>query len=148
MSSNSLHRPVPVDRAMDDFDRYVDSFFSDSPLVLVNRKFGHFPAMDVQESDDAYKVEVELPGFTEKDVDVHIDGRAITVESKQTEESEEKKKSYLLKERRSSSFRRSFTMPDNADYETIQAHFKDGVLTLDIKKLPQSKKRTISITSK
>lgn len=149
MKTVAMYRPVStIDRAMSDFDRYLESFFGESPLSPACRNSGRLPAMDVRETDDAYSVEMDLPGFDEKSVEVNLDGKVITVESKAEEANEEKKENFVLRERRSSTFKRSFTLPENADYETISAKFNNGVLTLDVKKLPEAKKRTIEIGSK
>ncbi len=148
MKSVTLYRPVSIERAMNDFDRYMQSFFGDSLLAPAARNFGRLPAMDIRETGDAYAVEMELPGFDEKNIEVHVNGKDITVESKQEESTEEKKENFVLKERKDACFSRSFTLPEDADYESISAKFKNGILTLDVKKLPEAKKRTIQIETK
>jgi HSP20 family protein len=161
MKTVTLYRPVSIEKAMNDFDRYMESFFGDNMLAPASKAPSgsnfRLPAMDVRENDEAFAVEIELPGFDEKNIEVHVDGKEITVESKQEEaaqtavekDSEENietiKERFLLKERKQSHFRRTFSLPENADYESISAKFKNGILTLDVKKLPEAKKRTIQI---
>jgi HSP20 family protein len=142
---------MSIEGAMRDFDRYMESFFGDSLLAPANKAL-RLPAMDVQEQEEAYSVEIELPGFDEKSIEVHVNGKEITIESKQEETSEnieenatEKKARFILKERKQSHFRRTFSLPENADYESISAKFKNGILSLEVKKLPEAKKRTIQI---
>ncbi len=160
MKSVTLYRPVSIEKAMSDFDRYMESFFGGS-LPAPAGKTHRLPAMDIEESDDRYSVNLELPGFDEKNIEVHVEGKAITVESKREESgdttlessaetktgenTEEKKARYILKERKQSYFKRTFSLPENADYESISAKFKNGILTLDVKKRPESKKRAIHI---
>ncbi len=150
MKSVTLYRPVSIEKAMSDFDRYMESFFGDSLLAPASKHL-HLPAMDIEENDESYSVNIELPGLEEKNIEVHANGKEITVESKQEESTEEKveekKGRFILKERRQSRFSRTFSLPENADYESISAKFKNGVLTLDVKKRPESKKRTIQIES-
>ena len=110
------------------------------------------PRVDVTEDDSEYKLEMELPGRTEKDVSIELDHDNLTIASK-IEESEENKsekkegksKKYLLKERRSSGFSRRFTLPSDVDEESISANFKNGVLTIDLKKKPVAKPKKIAI---
>ena len=93
------------------------------------------PRVDVTEDDSEYKLEMELPGRSEKDVSIELDHDNLTIASK-IEESEENKsdkkdtaKKYILQERRYSSFSRRFTLPSDVDEESITANFKNGVLT-------------------
>jgi HSP20 family protein len=155
MKTVALYRPFTIEKALEDFDRYVDSFFGESPLTPVGRSF--VPAVDVREIDGAYRIEAELPGCDEKDIQVHVDGGVLTIESKKEEESsrdvspkkdaakENSGERYLIRERRSSSFSRSFRLPENADIDAVNAVFKNGVLSLEIKKQAEAKKRVIQI---
>jgi HSP20 family protein len=152
MSSVSVYRPVSIEKAMNDFNRYLESFF-DSPLSsLDNRTRGDIPAVDVRETDGSYLLEAELPGFDEKNIQVHVDGGNLTIESRREEEAkkEEEKKdgNYLIRERRRMSFSRSFRLPENADTGQVAAVFKNGILSLEIKKRAESQKRLIKIDAK
>jgi HSP20 family protein len=147
MKTVSLYRPMSLERAMNDLNRYMESFF-DSPLAPAERN--HLPLVDVQETDNAYRVEAELPGFEEKNIQVHVDNGNLTIESAKEEDKKEKKDdgTYLIRERRTVSFSRSFKLPENADTEAVEAVFKNGVLTLEIKKREEApKKRLIQINA-
>jgi HSP20 family protein len=151
-----MYRPFTLGNALNDFNRYLESFFDDS---LVNpateRVFNHLPAVDVREKDDAYILEADLPGYDEKDIQVHMDGGNLTIESRQEDEKERKEKdknektngTYLIRERRYNSFSRSFKLPDNADPEQVTAAFKNGILSMEIKKRGEAQKRLIRINS-
>jgi HSP20 family protein len=146
MKTVTLYRPSVLENALSDFDRYMDSFWGDSFLSPSDRIFNRLPAVDVRETDKAYVLEADLPGFEEKDVEVHLDNNTLIIESqKEDEKKEEKKGSYVIRERRSSAFSRSFRLPENADPEGITASFKNGVLSLEIKKRAEAQKRVIQI---
>jgi HSP20 family protein len=117
-------------------DRWFDDIF-DTGAAL--------PAVDVRETEDSYLMEVELPGLTEKDVDVKLENNLLTISSKKEEKKEEKKNGYLLRERKSSSFARSFVLPDEVDREKIDAQFKNGVLSIAFPKAPAAKPKTIEV---
>jgi HSP20 family protein len=109
------------------------------------------PAMDIQETENSYVLEMDLPGYDEKNIEVHVDGSSLTIasvqEEKQEKKSEENKGTYILRERRLNSFNRSFKLPENADPEAVNAAFKNGILTLQIKKRAETQKRTIQINA-
>lgn len=121
-----------------DMDRLFHSFFDDT----VSHRA---PSVDVREEEDRYLLEAELPGLTEKDIDVKVEDNLLTITSAQEVKQEEKKNGYLMKERRSASFSRSFVLPRDAEKEKIEANFKDGLLTLEIPKTEQAKPRKIYI---
>jgi HSP20 family protein len=107
------------------------------------------PAVDVRETDSAYVLDMELPGYDEKNIDVHVDGGNLTIESRQEEAKNDDKAAgtFILKERRINSFSRSFKLPENADSESVSASFKNGILSLEIKKRAEAQKRSIQINA-
>ncbi|MDR0656725.1 MAG: Hsp20/alpha crystallin family protein [Treponema sp.] len=149
MKTVTMYRPNTIQNALSDFDRYFESFFGDSSLGPAARIFNHLPAVDVRETEKAYILDMELPGYDEKNIEVHVDGGSLSVESKQEEAKEEKKSegTYIIRERRMNSFSRSFKLPENVDSETISAAFKNGILTLEIQKRAEAQKRMIKINS-
>jgi HSP20 family protein len=152
MKALTMYRPLNLGDALSDFDNYLESFFGNSLLDPADRIFNHLPAVDVREKEDVYLLEAELPGYDEKNIQVHVDGGNLTIESKQEEEKELKNKddkdgTFLIRERRSSAFCRSFKLPENADANTVAASFKNGILSLEIKKRSEAQKRVIEIKS-
>lgn len=123
----------------DDIDRMFDSFFDLQPV------WTRTPAVDIREEGDHYLLEAELTGLSEKDIDVKVQDNLLTIASKRAEEHEDKKNGYLLKERRSSSFSRSFVLPKDANRDKIEASFKNGLLSLSIPKLPEAQPKQITV---
>lgn len=149
MNSVTLYRrPGTLRGVFDDFDNLFESFFGRDPFEPVTLSGARVPAVDVRETADGYRLEADLPGLTEKDLDVRVDDRTLTIESKKEEESKKDEGRYVVRERRSVSFSRAFTLPDDADPEGIQATFKNGVLELEIKKRPEAKRRQIEVKVK
>jgi len=177
MKAVTLYRPGILENVVSDFDRYLNSFFGDNFLTPSERLFdGNFgfrgnnglqrlPSVDVRETEKAYFLEAELPGLEEKDIEVRLDNNTLTIESKKEEErkipeqtsacaceesatSTGTDRNYLIRERRFSSFSRSFRLPENADPEGISASFKNGILSLEINKKAEAQKRVIQISKK
>jgi HSP20 family molecular chaperone IbpA len=152
MKALTMYRPFTLENALSDFDHCLESFFGDSALSPADRIFNRLPAVDVQEKEDVYLLEAELPGYDEKNIQVHVDGGNLTIASKEEDEKERKGKdakegAFLIRERRSSSFNRSFRLPENADPGAVTASFKNGILSLEIKKHSEAQKRVIEIKS-
>jgi len=150
MKTLSLYHPHSdvLQNALSDFNSCFDSFFGDSILSPTGRA-RFLPAVDIQETENSYVMEMELPGFDEKNIEVNIDGSSLTIASKQEEKKEKKEEDgkYILRERRNVTFNRSFQLPDNADSSTVSATFKNGILNLTIKKRAESQKRMIQINA-
>lgn len=105
------------------------------------------PAVDVDESDQAYVVSVELPGVRKEDVSVELEHGVLTVHGEKKGERDEKKGKSRWVERSFGVFQRSFTLPANASPERIEASFRDGILTVSVPKIETPKPKVIAIKS-
>ncbi len=92
------------------------------------------PAVDVTEDEAAYKVTAELPGMTEKDIELSLSGDMLTLSGEKRQGKEQKDKNYHLSERSYGSFQRSFTIPEGVERDKIAADFSKGVLTVTMPK--------------
>ena len=129
-------------RVYGDFDRLVDAFFHETPF---GKKV--YPRVDVKEDEERYTLEAELPGLTEKDIEVTVENNLLTISSVSEKDAEEGDNGYVLHERRHQSFSRSFVLPKDVDPEKTEAGFSNGLLTLSIDKTPEMKPKTIEIKS-
>ena len=89
---------------------------------------------DIRETENAYILESDLPGFSREDIHAEIKDGYLTIRAEHKSENEDKNESYLRRERSYGSFSRTFDL-DGIDAEAITASFKDGVLTLELPKL-------------
>ncbi len=105
------------------------------------------PAFEVKETKSGYTFTADLPGVEEKDIDISRTGNRLTVTGKRESEHEDKSDSYYVCERSYGSFSRSFTMPDGIDGDHIQAHLKNGVLSLIVPKTTEAQTKRISLKS-
>jgi HSP20 family protein len=108
------------------------------------------PAIDVTESDAAYTISAELPGISEKDVEVNITGDVLILSGEKRREREEKEKNRYLSERVYGGFQRALAIPDGVDRDGITAEFSKGVLTLTLPKSKdvQNQQKKIEIKAK
>ena len=145
-------QPVRVSRVdlYDELDRVFDGFWrgfglpaaSQAPRVLA-------PRMDVTETETEYRIEAELPGLEEKDIQITLENGVLTLAGERKEEREEKdeKRGFEHRESYRGRFERALRMPEDADEKGVTARYKNGVLSLAIPKLPVAKPevRTIPI---
>ena len=106
------------------------------PLRSMGEKLAEWfaPRSDASAFDDYYEVNIELPGVKAEDVDVSIHDNNLVVRGEKRFERSESGRSYFFSEREYGAFQRSFRLPPDADGETADAEFKDGVLCLKIAK--------------
>ncbi len=98
------------------------------------------PSVNIKEDDHGFTVELAAPGMKKDDFKVELDHNVLTISSEKQMEHEEEGK-YARKEFSYQAFSRSFTMPDSAELEKINASYKDGLLTLHIPKKEEAKPR-------
>lgn len=129
----SLHREM--DRL---FDSLWNDGFSSSLLSGDWSRIDVTPQLDVTEDDKTFAVKVDLPGMDEKDVDVTLSDRVLTIRGKKEEDTETKDKDYYRRERTWGSFRRSIEIPAAVDGSKIDASFTKGVLTINLPKTKEA----------
>jgi len=91
------------------------------------------PRVDVLETQDAYKVNVALPGFKKDDIQVKIEEQILTISGERKQVKEENT-TYHRVETRFGMFERSFKLGNKADAEKVDAKFEDGILNITISK--------------
>lgn len=130
-----------IDNMFEDFD---NGFFDRDPAFAVRS--------NVSETEDEICVTAELPGLTDKDVEVSIAGDHITIKGEKKSEKEEKKeekgREFHRVERMSGSFHRSMRLPFEIDPDKVDATVKDGVLTVTIAKPAEVAAKTKKIEVK
>ncbi len=92
------------------------------------------PAVNTREANDAYYIEVDLPGVKKEDVSISVNDNVLTISGERKLEEERKDEEFYRIESVYGSFERSFTLPEDVDADKIEAEFKDGVLTVRIPK--------------
>lgn len=140
-SLGSLFREI--ERTFDDFSRRTPfagfTGFGDATM----------PKIDVSEGRDAIDITAELPGCNDKDIDVTLSERVLTIRGeKKTERDEtDKDKNWHVVERSYGSFSRSIPLPFTPDSSKVEAKFDNGVLRLKLAKPAEvaSKEKKIAI---
>lgn len=110
-----------------------------------NRNEGRIvvPACQIAEDEGQVFVKLEMPGVAKEGLDVQIEGNALTITGKRSDE--EPRGKWLLRERRLADYRKVFTIDETIDRDGISAGLADGVLTLGLKVKEAAKPRRIEI---
>src|SRR5881275_2043285 len=147
---NTLTRWEPF-REMEDFQNRLSTLFG-RPLRRTN---GHgreditladwMPLADITEDDKEYLIKAELPEMKKEDVKVTVENGVLTISGERKFEQEEKKKKYHRVERGYGTFMRSFTLPDDADFNKVNAQFKNGVLMVHVPKSERAQPKQIEV---
>jgi HSP20 family protein len=127
-------------RELDSMDRQLRRFFGDFGLAP-----GFIPAADYYETDKEFVIELEVPGFAEKELDVETFDHTLVVKGERTEVKEPEDKTFRLRERLEKVFERRFLLPTEADTTHLKATFQDGVLEVHAPKLEISKPHRVEI---
>ncbi len=92
------------------------------------------PAAEASAADNAYAIDLELPGVKVADIEVSVEGNSLTVKGEKHAERAEEGRTYFFSEREYGAFLRTFRLPPDADPDSVAADYSDGVLRLRIPK--------------
>ncbi|MEF8817760.1 MAG: Hsp20/alpha crystallin family protein [Salinibacter sp.] len=141
-----LTRRTP-NRTVRDLQREVDSIFdqffgrdSDDDTSAV-----WAPRTDLSETDDAFRIRLDVPGMTKEDITINLQNNTLTVSGERSSERQEEGEEYVRVERAFGNFHRTFTLPDAVDPDSVEAAYDDGVLTINVPKTETSTRRQIEI---
>jgi HSP20 family protein len=101
------------------------------------------PSVNVTENEQAYNLEYLVPGFKKEEIKVALAQNVLTVNAEKKTESTEENKRYTRKEFSFSTFKRSFTLPENIDVEKMVAKHEHGILSITIPKKMEEKKENM-----
>ena len=134
------------------FDDFMDFPFDDKWEKRMNKEFfgrknplygknaARLMKTDVRETDSAYELDVDLPGFKKDEIQVELEDGYLTISAeKGLDKEEEKKGKYIRRERYAGTMSRSFFVGEDITQEDIHAKYEDGILRLSVpKKAPKN----------
>jgi HSP20 family protein len=135
-----LEKWTPL-RELDLFERRMRNFFGDfglAPAIL--------PAADVYDTEGEFVLELEVPGFDEKDLEIEIFDHTLAVKGERRETVERPETELRIHERLEKHFERRFVLPIEADTDKVKATYDKGLLTLHVPRTPVEKPRKIAIS--
>lgn len=114
-----------------------ESFFNDS--FLSDRLVLRVPAANISETPEHFHIELAAPGLNKDDFRLRLDRNVLTISAEKQTENAGNGKRYNKREYSYTSFVRSFTLPESADQNQIEAGYADGILKVEIGKKEEAK---------
>lgn len=114
------------------FSSLIDKFFDDTFQGGSQMDFS--PSVDIAETDQAFEIQVQLPGVKKNDVDISLENDMITISGEKKYADEKDEKDYHTRESFFGKFSRSFRLPDSVNADKISAKQEDGVLVVNLPK--------------
>jgi HSP20 family protein len=125
-----------------------EGFFSDSSNDSKTRNANNFyPRCDIQENEKHYVICFDVPGVSKDDIQIEINDGRLLISGKRNSVVKDEKNKFLIKERDSGAFERSFKFSDSINEDKIDACLNDGVLNLILTKTETPKAKKIEIQS-
>jgi HSP20 family protein len=140
--SNGLESTGPIFGLHRQVNRLFDDFFRDFESPMLRGLGSDWPAIEVLDEEKQAKVVAELPGLTEKDIDLSLREGVLTIKGEKTRKSE----SPTYSERWHGQFTRAIDLGPDIDPDKVRASFDNGVLTVAIEKRPNSSTQSKKIT--
>jgi HSP20 family protein len=127
------------------FARLFENFLTEAQGEEVSNR-NWVPPVDIQETEEGYRLQAELPGLTKEDIDITLENNVLRLSGERKFERDVKKENFHRVERTYGTFSRAFALPQQVNAEGVQAGFENGVLTILVPKAEQAKPRKISIS--
>ncbi len=128
------------------FDESIWDPFEERSLLANERQSRNFPKVNISETEDNIKITANIPGIDPENVKVEVEEDSIAISGFIEEEKEDKEESYYRFEREYGEFYRDFLLPAKVDPEKVEAHSKDGVITINLPKtVDKTSKKKIDI---
>ena len=138
-------RPMKV---YDELDTMIKTIFNNDWEFTPHYNNNCAPPVDIKENDKSFAINVDIPGFTKKDIKVNISDNLLTISGERKEESNNREGTFHYRERSSGSFKRSFNLPESINNDKITANYRNGILNIELDKheniLPKEKEIKIN----
>lgn len=123
-----------------ELDRLFDDVFrgSSPPAAGGGGTSTGWPQLEVKETDNEIRIAAELPGLTEKDIELSIDQGVLTIRGERREETDDKARGYS--ERYYGKFERQLGLPRGIDEDKVDARFENGLLRVTLPKGPEAER--------
>ena len=126
------------------FDDFLTRDLWDRRLGNVYESGSSMPAVNIRETDNEFAVDVAAPGMKKDDFKIELDNNMLTISSEREQQEEKKEGDYCRREFSYSSFKRSFSLPENmVNTEKINAKYEDGVLVIHLPKKEEAKPKPV-----
>lgn len=133
-------------RFTSELDRLMDDFFGRRYTSPASEVWS--PVTDLYEVEDAYALEMELPGFEREHVDISVENGHLIVNGRRPGAENEEEVTYHVRERTPARFSRSFALPTSVDQDGVDAELTNGLLRITLPKVAEAQPRRIEVKAR
>jgi HSP20 family protein len=137
---------APITDLRADLNTLFKNVFEEPVNGTVKNHFA--PSTDIVEKEGNYEMHLELPGMNSQDINVEVKDGALVIFGEKKIERKHAEDKYVVVQRESGHFTRSFTFPSEVDFDKIDAHYENGVLRVVVPKAEKTLPRRVEIKAK
>lgn len=124
---------------------WIDELFHNDLPTIFKSNFNtglSLPKVNIQETADAYHVDMAVPGMKKSDFNIEVDNQILSISSEVKKEGEhgDDNQNYTRREFGYASFSRSFTLPESINESKIEASYHEGILSIMLPKKEEAKR--------
>ncbi|MEG5037527.1 MULTISPECIES: Hsp20/alpha crystallin family protein [unclassified Microcoleus] len=123
----------------------LDKVFDQRATTKDNSQATWVPAVEFADAGDNFVLKAQLPGIDPKDIDVQVTREAISISGERRYENTDEKPGYVRSEFRYGKFHRTLPLPAHIENDSVQAEYKDGILTLTLPKVTKARNKVVKI---
>jgi HSP20 family protein len=140
-----LMRPKLPFREIETLRQQLDKVFDQRAATRDNSETAWMPALELADAGDNFVLKAQLPGIDAKDIDVQVTPEAISISGERRYENTDEKSGYVRSEFRYGKFHRVLPLPAQIQNDSVQAEYKDGILTLTLPKVTEARNKVVKI---
>jgi HSP20 family protein len=134
-------------REIDTLQRQFNSLFEDTklPATLFDREYINVPRAELQETEDAVHLKLELPGMSAEDLDIQVTENAVSISGERKSEAKTAEKGITKSEFYYGKFQRVIPLAVKVQNHKVTAEYKDGILQLTLPKAETEKHKVVKV---
>jgi HSP20 family protein len=133
-------------REMNALRQEMNRLFDDA-LVPTSRENGlsFMPAAELEETDEAVLLKLEIPGIESKDLDIQVTAESVSITGERKSEMKTEEKGLTRTEFRYGKFQRVIPLPARINNQEVKADYKDGILHLALPKVAEERNKVVKV---
>jgi HSP20 family protein len=140
-----LMRPKQPFTEIETLRQQLDKVFDQRATARDNSEATWMPAVELADAGDNFVLKAQLPGIDPKDIDLQVTPEAISISGERRYENTDEKSGYVRSEFRYGKFHRVLPLPAHIQNDSVQADYKDGILTLTLPKVTEARNKVVKI---
>jgi HSP20 family protein len=129
---------------METMRHQFDQLFNEMTQPVVDPKTWQ-PAIELQDTGDQLVLRAELPGMTAADLNIEVTREGVSIQAEHRREQTTEQQGMVKSEFRYGHFRRVVQLPVAIQNDKVQAEYKDGILTLTLPKVEESRNKVVKV---